>query len=126
MTLTTNYTGGLDIGRAYVALQEITNQAGKFTAFSGLGMQGLMNLVDTGHMVTLLTIGDGKVHDADIVNDTTHFYSVVSATPITLFGAVIDVQFVVRNPWGAPGSKPEYVTLDWAQLTSNFQDVQYV
>jgi Calpain family cysteine protease len=126
LKLVTEYTGGLDIGRAYVALQEITNEAGQYTGFSGLGMQGLMNLVNSGHMVTLLTIGDGQVHDPDIVNDTTHFYSVVSATPVTLFGVVIDVTFVVRNPWGPPGSKPEYVTLDWSQLTSNFQDVQYV
>jgi hypothetical protein len=86
----------------------------------------LMNLVNSGHMVTLLTIGDGQVHDADIENAATHFYSVVSATPVYLLGVMIDVQFVVRNPWGPHGAKPEYVTLDWSQLTSNFQDVQYV
>jgi hypothetical protein len=117
------YTGGIDNGRAYVALSEITGLTGQHAAPTDLGSAGLLNLYDTGAMITLGTVASPQ--DSDIVSS--HFYSVVSVTPMwTPWTGVYDVQVLLRNPWGPNASEPEYVVVNWSQITTDFQGVQYV
>jgi hypothetical protein len=117
------YTGGIDNGRAYVALQEMTGLTGQHAAPTDLGPAGLLNLYDTGAMITLGTVASPQ--DSDIVSS--HFYSIVSVTPMwTPWTGVYDVQVLLRNPWGPNASEPEYVVVNWSQITTDFQGVQYV
>jgi len=117
------YTGGIDNGCAYVALQEITGLTGQHASPTDLGPEGLLNLYDTGATITLGTVASPQ--DSDIVSF--HFYSVVSVTPLwTPWTGVYDVQVLLRNPWGPNASEPEYVVVNWSEIATDFQGVQYV
>jgi hypothetical protein len=123
-------TGGIDDGRAYIALQEITGSKGNWMNPTNpnwsipvsINMLNMMNLV-LAHM----TVVDTPSNEPSSALVPSHSYSVYTAYPIySAGGQLLDVEFVLRNPWGAPGAKPEYVAVDYYQFISWFDQVNYV